>query len=105
MRLPGVQSFLPSAFESDHFVARVELYIDRGEREENKATVQQFKGVSEEQEAYHGFIVTTSSFNEEAIHSAAMTEKIVLIAMDDLVRWHTEPPIFDFGVPADDISA
>jgi hypothetical protein len=26
------------------------------------------------------------------MESAALTSKIVLVAMDDLVRWHAEPP-------------
>jgi hypothetical protein len=42
---------------------------------------------------------------EEAIQSAAMTEKIVLIAMDNLVGWHAQPLVFGFGAPAGDILA
>lgn len=64
---------------------------------ENKVgspTIQQFKGVIEEQNAYRGYVITTSTFTEGAIASAALTSKIVLIAMDDLVRWHAEPPTF-----------
>jgi restriction endonuclease Mrr len=57
------------------------------------------------QEAHGGFIITTSSFTEAAIESAALTQKIVLIAMDDLVHWHAEPPVFDFGASANDIPA
>lgn len=59
-----------------------------------RPTVQQFKGVVEEQNAHLGYIITTSTFTEDAIVSAALTSKIVLVAMDDLVRWHAEPPIF-----------
>jgi restriction system protein len=75
------------------------------ENKVGRPTIQQFKGVSEEQNAHRGFIITTSSFTEDAIHSAALTGRIVLIAMDDLVRWHAEPPSFDFGGPVEDISA
>jgi hypothetical protein len=56
--------------------------------------IQQFKGVAEEQDAHRGYIITTSAFTEDAIESAALTTKIVLVAMDDLVRWHAEPPQF-----------
>jgi HJR/Mrr/RecB family endonuclease len=59
-----------------------------------RPTIQQFKGVAEEQNAHRGYIITTSTFTEDAIQSAALTSKIVLVAMDDLVRWHAEPPIF-----------
>ena len=55
---------------------------------ENKVgspTIQQFKGVVEEQDAYRGYVITTSTFTEGAIASAALTSKIVLVAMDDLV--------------------
>jgi restriction system protein len=64
------------------------------ENKVGRPTIQQFKGVVEEQNAYRGYIITTSAFTEDAIVSAALTSKIVLIAMDDLVRWHAEPPIF-----------
>nr|WP_249122972.1 MULTISPECIES: restriction endonuclease [unclassified Bradyrhizobium] len=67
------------------------------ENKVGRPTVQQFKGVAEEQHAHRGFIITTSSFTEDAVNSAALTDRIVLIAMDDLVRWHTEPPSFDSG--------
>jgi restriction system protein len=50
--------------------------------------------VVEEQNAYRGCVITTSSFTEEAIASAALASKVMLIAMDDLVRWHAEPPMF-----------
>jgi restriction system protein len=59
-----------------------------------RPTIQQFKGIAEEQNAHRGYIITTSAFTEEAIESAALTSKIVLIAMDDLVLWHSEPPTF-----------
>jgi restriction system protein len=59
-----------------------------------RPTIQQFKGVAEEQHAHRGYIITTAAFTEDAIESAALTNKIVLVAMDDLVRWHAEPPQF-----------
>lgn len=59
-----------------------------------RPTVQQFKGVVEEHNAYRGYVITTSTFTEEAVASAALTTKIALVAMDDLVRWHAEPPEF-----------
>jgi restriction system protein len=59
-----------------------------------RPTIQQFKGVVEEQNAHRGYVVTTSAFTEEAIESAVLTSKIVLVSMDDLVRWHEEPPAF-----------
>lgn len=70
-----------------------------------RPTIQQFKGVVEEQGAHRGFIITTSSFTEDAIRSAALTDRIVLVAMDDLVRWHRESPTFDFSAPASEILA
>jgi HJR/Mrr/RecB family endonuclease len=59
-----------------------------------RPTVQRFKGVAEEQNAHRGYIVTTSAFTDDAIESASLTSKIVLVSMDDLVRWHAEPPTF-----------
>jgi HJR/Mrr/RecB family endonuclease len=59
-----------------------------------RPTIQQFKGVAEEQNAHRGYVITTSTFTDEAIESATLTNKIVLVAMDDLVRWHKEPPTF-----------
>jgi restriction system protein len=59
-----------------------------------RPTIQQFKGVVEEQNAHRGYVVTTSAFTEEAIESAVLTSKIVLVSMNDLVRWHEEPPTF-----------
>lgn len=59
-----------------------------------RPTIQQFKGVVEEQNAHRGYVVTTSAFTEDAIDSAALTSKLLLVSMDDLVRWHAEPPTF-----------
>lgn len=64
------------------------------ENKVGRPTIQQFKGVVEEQNAYRGYVITTSSFTEEAIASAALASKVMLVAMDDLVRWHAEPPMF-----------
>jgi restriction system protein len=50
--------------------------------------------VAEEQNAHRGYLVTSSTFTEDAITSAALTAKIVLVAMDDLVGWHANPPTF-----------
>lgn len=59
-----------------------------------RPTVQQFKGVIEEQGAFRGYIVTTSGFTQEAVESAALGGRVVLIDIDTLVEWHREPPIF-----------
>ncbi len=50
--------------------------------------IQQFKGVIEENEAWRGYVVTTSSFTNEAIESAAKNNKIILIGMTELIDWH-----------------
>lgn len=59
-----------------------------------RPTVQQFKGVIEENDALRGYIVTTSSFTEEAMQSASMSDRIVLVDIDALVQWHAAPPAF-----------
>ncbi len=59
-----------------------------------RPTVQQFKGVIEEQNALRGYIVTTSEFTEEAIQSAQLSDKLVLIDVTALVQWHAIPPTF-----------
>lgn len=64
---------------------------------ENKVghpTIQQFKGVIEEQGALRGYIVTTSLFTDEAMESARVSRKVVLVDMDVLVGWHTDAPTF-----------
>ncbi len=50
--------------------------------------LQQFKGVIEEQEAYHGYFVTTSTFSRDAIESAELSEKLTLIDHEILLAWH-----------------
>ncbi|WP_035660795.1 restriction endonuclease [Bradyrhizobium sp. Ec3.3] len=59
-----------------------------------RPTIQQFKGVIEEHCALRGYVVTTSSFTDEAIESAGRSEKIGLVDMDALVRWHADSPTF-----------
>jgi len=59
-----------------------------------RPTIQQFKGVIEEQGAFRGYVVTTAAFTEEAAESAGLSEKIELVDMDALVQWHTEAPTF-----------
>lgn len=56
--------------------------------------VQQFKGVIEENNALRGYLVTTSGFSEAAADSAGKTDKVILVAMDELVRWHETLPNF-----------
>jgi restriction system protein len=60
-----------------------------------RPTVQQFKGVIEEHGALRGYIVTTSTFTDEAQSSAKLSDKVVLIDMDDLVHWHHTAPTFN----------
>lgn len=50
--------------------------------------IQQFKGVIEENEAWRGYVVTTSSFTNEAIESALKNDKLILISMSELINWH-----------------
>ncbi|MDA9503968.1 restriction system protein [Bradyrhizobium sp. CCBAU 11386] len=61
-----------------------------------RPSIQQFKGVVEEQRALRGYVVTTSTFTEEAIESAKLSDKIVLVDIDSLVRWHAEGPTFSW---------
>lgn len=56
--------------------------------------VQQFKGVAEEQGAWRAYLVTTSEFTGEARASAALSDRLVLATMADLVGWHRSPPAF-----------
>ncbi len=59
-----------------------------------RPTIQQFKGVIEEQNAHRGYVVTNATFTDEAIESAALYEKIVLIDMGALLVWHADAPRF-----------
>ncbi|EPY01356.1 restriction endonuclease [Magnetospirillum fulvum] len=56
--------------------------------------VQQFKGVIEENGAARGYLVTTSSFTSAAMESAEKSDRLELVDMDGLVRWHSKPPAF-----------
>jgi hypothetical protein len=53
-----------------------------------RPTIQQFKGVIEEQRAYRGYFVTTSRFTDEATESASKSDCIVLVDGNELIRWH-----------------
>lgn len=64
------------------------------ENKVGRPTIQQFKGVIEEQNALRGYVITTSTFTEDAMQSAHLSDKIILIDMDCLVRWHSKPPTF-----------
>jgi restriction system protein len=81
------------AMHSDGLII-VQCKRNSTENKVGRPTIQQFKGVAEEQNAHRGYVITTSTFTEDATESAALTSKIVLVAMDDLVRWHVEPPMF-----------
>jgi hypothetical protein len=59
-----------------------------------RPTIQQFKGVVEEQSAFRGYIITTSTFTDEAKASARMSDKLCLIDLDELVLWHSTAPVF-----------
>ena len=58
-----------------------------------RPTVQQFKGVIEEQNALKGCIVTTSRFTQQAVESAAQSNKIVLVDGYELLSWHKGYPV------------
>lgn len=53
-----------------------------------RPAIQQFKGLIEENQAWRGFVVTTSNFTQEAKESALKNEKLILITMDQLIDWH-----------------
>ena len=53
-----------------------------------RPVIQQFKGIIEENNAWRGYVVTTSNFTQEAKESALKNEKLILIGMDQLVEWH-----------------
>ncbi|OAF14134.1 restriction endonuclease [Bradyrhizobium neotropicale] len=59
-----------------------------------RPTIQQFKGVIEEQTALRGYVVTTSTFTDEAMESAQLSDKLIIVDMEALVRWHAEAPTF-----------
>jgi restriction system protein len=86
----GVDGF---AIHSDGLII-VQCKRNSSANKVGRPIIQQFKGVAEEQNAHRGYVITTSTFTEDAIESASLTSKIMLVAMDDLVRWHAVPPIF-----------
>lgn len=53
-----------------------------------RPTIQQFKGVIEENKAWRGYVVTTSSFTNEAQESAAKNPSLILVDMPLLAEWH-----------------
>lgn len=53
-----------------------------------RPTVQQFKGVVEENAAWRGYIVTTSYFTKEAIDSAGKNSSLILVDIRELIEWH-----------------
>jgi hypothetical protein len=55
--------------------------------------IQEFKGVIEENGALKGWFVTTSGFSQEAVQSAALSDRLSLVALDELVAWHRTPPV------------
>lgn len=72
----------------------VQCKRNAAENKVGRPVIQQFKGVIEEQQAFRGYFVTTSAFTDEARESAGLSEKILLVDMDTLVRWHTQAPTF-----------
>ena len=54
----------------------------------DRPTVQQLRGVVDENSAWRGYLVTTSRFSKPAIECAALTEKLVLVDMETLIDWH-----------------
>jgi restriction system protein len=73
-----------------HSNGLIVVQCKRNSEENNvgRPTVQQFKGVVEENEAWKGFIVTTSRFTREAMDSASKNSRVILIGIDELVLWH-----------------
>jgi restriction system protein len=59
-----------------------------------RPVIQQFKGVIEENDAWRGYFVTTSRFTQDAHESAEVSQKLMLVEMNDLVQWHQNVPKF-----------
>ena len=72
----------------------VQCKRNASENKVGRPTVQQLKGVIEEQGAIRGYLITTSTFTDEALESAGLSDKLVLVDLDKLVRWHTHAPTF-----------
>ena len=60
--------------------------------------VQQFKGVIEENDADIGYLVTTSTFTNDAVVSAEKSQKLVMVDMYKLIEWHRAGTAWDSGV-------
>jgi len=56
--------------------------------------IHRFWGAVEEHKAVKGYFVTTSKFTNNAIELAKLSEKLVLIDLDQLVLWHKNCPSF-----------
>lgn len=54
--------------------------------------VQKLKGVIEENNAFRGYLVTTSRFTAQARESGGLNGRLVLVDMDDVICWHMAPP-------------
>jgi restriction system protein len=55
-----------------------------------RPTIQQFKGVIEENGAWRGYVITTSYFTQGAVESAKASARLKLVDMSELIRWHKE---------------
>lgn len=85
----GVDGFVT---EPDGSVTVVQCKRNSEENRVGRPTVQQFKGVIEEQGAKAGYIVTTSEFTAEAKASADKSDKVTLVDCRVLVAWHRQDP-------------
>ncbi|KPF89353.1 restriction endonuclease [Rhodopseudomonas sp. AAP120] len=81
----------------DHGLIVVQCKRNSAENKVGRPVIQQFKGVIEEHNAFHGFVVTTSTFSEEAEQSASMSKRMTLVDIHSLISWHVTAPIFDLG--------
>jgi restriction system protein len=86
----GVDGF---AAVDDSFII-VQCKRNATDNKVGRPTIQQFKGVIEEQKPLRGYVVTTSTFTEDAKQSAALSDKLVLVDIERLIDWHMTPPIF-----------
>jgi hypothetical protein len=57
-------------------------------------SILQFWGAIEQSAAWRGYFVTTSDYTKEARASAELCDKMILVDMDELVRWHKNAPTF-----------
>ncbi len=56
--------------------------------------IHQFWGAIEENKAWRGYFVTTSRFTDQAAKAAELSKKIVLIEIEELMRWQKSAPTF-----------